>query len=231
MGSPSSLPREAAETLWRYGIEGRVVRVPPRDARGTGGRGREVVADLLARAETAVVEKGDASPEVVRAAWDTVRAEAGRYGVALDTMHQAMAAAARDIGRWWSAGERRRWNSLRRHSDPRGALVEYRRARRHLAEGKDAPGVALGILAMASASIAEAWWRRGPDGAVVARALVPEAIRLALLQLDRHDMDRALVVVSARHGLTTEQAELLEKDIEAGIDMARAPTTAARQKR
>lgn len=227
MGSPSSLPRDVVEALWRYGIEGRVVRVPPRDARGTGGRGREVVADLLARAETLVSDREDAAAETVREAWDTVRAEAGRYGVAVDTMHQAMAAAVRDVAKWWSAGERHRRKALRRLPDPQAALLDYTRARRQLAEGRDAAGVPLDILAMAAASISEAWWRRPAAGETVARGLVPEAIRLAFLRKASCDLDRALAVATARHGLTQEQVELLVQDVEAGVHMAQAAGHAA----
>lgn len=224
MGSASSLPREAMETFWRLGIEGRVVRVPRRDARGNGGRRREVVVDLLVRAEPRVQEKEDGTPETVRKAWDTVRAEANRYGVALDTMHQAMASAARDIGKWWSSGERRRIATLRRRRDPEAALLEYRRARRHLGDGQDAPGVPLDILALASTSIAEAWWRRMPGGELLSRELVAEAIRLAFLRAASCDTERLLLIVAARHGLTPEQMDLLKTDVETGVQMAEAAT-------
>ena len=231
MGSQNSLPRDVVAALWRHGIEGCVVRVPPRESRGTGGRGREVLADLLARAEPVVLARQDAAPETVRTAWESVRSESRRYGVALDTMFQAMTSAVRDIGRWWSPGERRRTKALRRHPDSRASL-EYSRARRHLAEGRDAPGVPLDILAMASASIAGAWWRRPEQGEVVARELLPEAIRLAFLRRESVDFARDLVVIAARYGLAPEQAELLAQDVEAGVLQAHgAEPATGRQRR
>lgn len=230
MARYSSLPPDVLQALWRHGIEDRTIRVPARDARHYAGRRREIVADLLVRAEALVEEKQDASPDAVRAAWESVRAEASRHGVSVASMYEAIDSATRNIGRWWS-GERSRIRELRSQADGNAALTEYRRAKRHLSHGRDAPGVALDILTMASESIASAWWRREPPTQAVVRELLSEAICLAFLRQESCDVRRAAVVAGARQGLTPAEVDALEKDVEAGVLMAQAAVHAAGRQR